>query len=103
MVSQQNRSSVNEGEYAGTQHIAGSDRLAQDSTVIIFLTQDGGDDSKIMTMNIAKSRDGGTGKTLKYAIDLDKGIFDYIVEDGDGTELENRYNVPTNSEGEQVF
>lgn len=104
MVSQQNRSSVNDGEYAGTQHIAGSDRLAQDSTVIIFLTQEDSDAGRIMTMNIAKSRDGGTGQTLKYAINLDKGVFDYIAEDGEsGEDLENRYTVRTNESGERVF
>lgn len=79
-VSQQNRESIDEGEFAGTENIAQSDRIAQDATLIMFLTQK--DD--ILTMHIAKSRDGGTGETLKYAIDLDKGRYDYIKEDKGG-------------------
>jgi len=75
-VSQQNRTAVEEGKYAGTENISRSDRISQDSTVILFLTQK----DNIMTMNIAKSRDGGTGKVLKYAVDLDKGKFEYIPE-----------------------
>ena len=39
-----------------------------------------------MTLHIAKARDGGTGKDLRYAIDLDKGIFEYIVENEEDPE-----------------
>lgn len=97
-VSQQNRSSIEEGKFAGTENIAQSDRIAQDSTVILFLTQK--DD--IMTINIAKSRDGGSFKQLKYAINFDKGQFTYIPEEADvkgdegaqeSQDLMNRYSV----------
>ena len=78
-VSQQNRSKVDEEKGAGTENISNSDRIAQDSTIIIFLSQD----QDIMTLNIAKSRDGGTGKKLKYMIDLDHGKFTYIPTEED--------------------
>ena len=65
-----------------------------------------------MTMNIAKSRDGGTGKVLKYAVDLDKGKFDYIPEGDDfvtpdgnvikSEDLEIRYNTNP-AAGELVY
>jgi replicative DNA helicase len=72
-VSQQNRSSIEEGKFAGTENIANSDRIAQDSTVILFLSQK--DD--IMTIYIGKSRDGGTGRALNYTVNFDKGIWEY--------------------------
>ena len=51
----------------------------------------------VLTVNIVKSRDSETNKKIKYAIDLDKGIFEYIPEEnnalnGEGTEdLRNEY------------
>lgn len=88
-VSQQNRSSTDDG--VGTSHIAQSDRISQDSTIVIFLEQK--DD--ILSMTVAKARDGGTGKVLKYAIDLDKGIFTFIpdstVDEKECEDLKNEY------------
>lgn len=93
-VSQQNRSKVDEEKGAGTENISNSDRIAQDSTVIIFLSQE--DD--IMTLSIAKARDGGTGKKLKYMIDLDHGKFTFIPTEGDVTlqEEEQPYEYEDN-------
>lgn len=84
-VSQQNREKVENG--ATTANVAQSDRISQDSTILIFLEQK----DSVLTLNLAKSRDSETGKQLKYAIDLDKGIFSYIPEqnnavDGDGAQ-----------------
>ena len=76
-VSQQNRNSVEDG--VSTANIAQSDRIAQDSTIILFLEQKDG----VMTIHLTKSRDSVNAKDLKYAIDLDKGIFTYIPENGD--------------------
>ena len=76
-VSQQNRNSVEDG--VSTANIAQSDRIAQDSTIILFLEQKDG----VMTIHLTKSRDSVNAKDLKYAIDLDKGIFTYIPESGD--------------------
>lgn len=84
-VSQQNRGSTENG--VNTTLIAQSDRIGQDSTIIIFFEQK----DRILTMHLVKSRDSSNDKDIKYAIDLDKGIFQYIPEqnnavDGDGIE-----------------
>ena len=79
-VSQQNRESTENG--VNTQHIAQSDRIAQDSTIVIFFEQKDG----ILTMHLVKSRDSANMKNLSYAIDLDKGIFQYIPEEGNALE-----------------
>lgn len=73
-VSQQNRTSTENG--VGTEHIAMSDRISQDSTILIFLEQK----DNVLTMHLAKARDSANGQTIKYAIDLDHGIFNYIPE-----------------------
>ena len=78
-VSQQNRESVENG--VTTANIAQSDRISQDSTVIIFISQK--DD--VLTLTLAKARDAASGKELKYAIDLNRGIFNYIPVEGEGT------------------
>lgn len=76
-VSQQNRNSTENG--VDTTHIAQSDRIGQDSTVILNFEQDG----KVLTLHILKSRDSVVGKKLQYAIDLDKGVFVYLPADTD--------------------
>lgn len=84
-VSQQNRGNTEDG--IGLHNIAQSDRIGQDSTVVLFFDQKDG----IMEMSLVKSRDSANNKSLNYAIDFDKGIFEYIPEsdnaiDGKGTE-----------------
>ena len=74
-VSQQNRGSTENG--VNTTLIAQSDRIGQDSTVIIFFEQK----DRILTMHLVKSRDSANDKDIKYAIDLDKGIFQYLPEE----------------------
>lgn len=81
-VSQQNRSSTESG--LSTSHVAQTDRISQDSTLLLFLEQK--DD--VLTLNITKSRDSETNKKIKYAIDLDKGIFVYIPEENNALEGE---------------
>lgn len=76
-VSQQNREKNENGP--DTTNIAQSDRIGQDSTVILFFEQKDG----ILTIYLTKSRDSVNGKTLKYAVDLDKGIFNYIPTEND--------------------
>lgn len=71
-VSQQNRGSTENG--VNTTLIAQSDRIGQDSTIVIFFEQK----DKIMTMYLVKSRDSSNNKNIKYALDLDKGIFQYL-------------------------
>lgn len=81
-VSQQNRSSTESG--LSTSHVAQTDRISQDSTLLLFLEQK--DD--VLTLNITKSRDSETNKKIRYAIDLDKGIFVYIPEENNALEGE---------------
>lgn len=76
-VSQQNRSATDDGP--STANVAQSDRISQDSTVIIFLEQKDG----ILTLNLVKARDSVNGKKVHYACDFDKGIFTYMPEEGD--------------------
>lgn len=76
-VSQQNRNSVENG--VSTANIAQSDRIAQDSTIILFLEQKDG----VLTIHLTKSRDSVNARDLKYAVDLDKGVFTFIPEGAD--------------------
>ena len=98
-VSQQNRTSVENG--VDTTQIAQSDRIGQDSTIILFLEQK---DSE-MTMTIVKSRDGGTGKKLKYLVDFNSGYFNYLPQEGEETDEEDmidmssRYDVVSSDDG----
>ena len=96
-VSQQNRSSTENG--VDTSHIAQSDRISQDSTIIIFLEQK----DSVLTMELAKVRDGANNKKLKYAVDFDKGIFTFIPEETnkeDGEELRKEFE---SDNGEDEF
>lgn len=68
-VSQQNRDSVDNGPT--TSNVAQTDRISQDSTILIFLEQR----DKILTLNLVKARDSVNGARIQYAIDLDKGLF----------------------------
>ena len=82
-VSQQNREKV-DGP-AGTANVAQTDRISQDSTILIFLEQD----KDILKLILSKSRDSESNKSIKYVIDLNHGIFNYLPEesnalDGDG-------------------
>lgn len=74
-VSQQNRTSTENG--VGLEHVAQSDRIAQDSTVVIFMDQKDG----VMTLHLIKSRDSANMKDLKYDVDLNTGIFSYRPDD----------------------
>ena len=79
-VSQQNRASTENG--VGLEHIAQSDRIAQDSTIVLFFEQKEG----IITMHLVKSRDSANMKDLSYAVDLNRGIFTYIPEENNALE-----------------
>lgn len=74
-VSQQNRETT-QGVGQTTAHVSQSDRISQDSTILIFLEQK----DKVLTLNLVKSRDSGNGAKLQYAIDLNAGIFTYIAD-----------------------
>ena len=78
-VSQQNRGAVEENATLDVSHIAQADRIGQDSTCVLFLEQK----ESVMTMHISKARDATSGSKLKYAVDLNKGIFDFIPVETD--------------------
>jgi replicative DNA helicase len=91
-VSQQNRDSVDNG--LTTAHVSQSDRIAQDSTILIFIQQK----DHVLTLNLVKSRDSGNGAKLQYAIDLDRGIFEYIADSQNEEQseaLRKEYECPT--------
>lgn len=81
-VSQQNREKTENG--ATTANIAQSDRISQDSTILIFLEQK----DSVLTLNLVKSRDSEVGKSLKYAINLNLGTFQYVPEENNALEGE---------------
>lgn len=99
-VSQQNRASTEDG--VDLTHIAQSDRIGQDSTIVLFFEQKDG----IMEMHLVKSRDSVNGKTLSYAVDLNRGNFTYIPEednalDGEGAvELREKFEI---DDGDDIF
>jgi replicative DNA helicase len=99
-VSQQNRASTDTG--VGTANIAQSDRISQDSTVILFLEQK----DNILTMTLAKARDAVNNKKLHYAVDFNKGVFQYMPSEEDNPssceELREEYDGSMAS-GEDVF
>lgn len=101
-VSQQNRSSTEGG--IDTSHIAQSDRISQDSTIVIFIEHK--DD--VLTLNLTKSRDAANGKSLKYIVNLDKGIFEFSPDNIDGMNEESCEALKAEFEtccveGEDVF
>jgi len=101
-VSQQNRSATDDGP--STANVAQSDRISQDSTVIVFLEQKDG----ILTLNLVKARDSVNGKKIHYAYDFDKGIFTYMPEESDPLsnshceELRKEFEMES-PQGEDVF
>jgi replicative DNA helicase len=99
-VSQQNRAAAENG--AGTANIAQSDRIAQDSTVILFIEQK----DNVLTLNLAKARDAINNKKLHYAVDFDKGVFQFLPSEDDNPsscdDLREEYDCSSSS-GEDVF
>lgn len=77
-VSQQNRDKTETGDF-DTRQIARSDKIGQDSSIIIFLERK--DD--LMRLHLGKSRESGSGQVLSYRVDLNRGVFDYIPGEKD--------------------
>lgn len=103
-VSQQNREKTEEAG-ADTRNIAQSDRIGQDSTIVIALEKK--DD--IITLYITKARDGGDGKHLRYVVNLDKGLFTFLSDEKDATggakcqELKNEYEFDDEQYSDDPF
>lgn len=96
-VSQQNRESTENG--VSTANVAQTDRISQDSTILIFIEQK----DSVMTLTLGKSRDSVTGKRLSYAVDLDHGIFDYIPEENNGVSGAGSEELRREFEGDEPF
>lgn len=93
-VSQQNREKLEDGKTFDTTQVAQSDRIAQDSSQIIFLSRK--DD--LMQLHLIKSRQSGSGEVLTYRIDLNNGYFTYVPDEKD-LNIDN--NEVVDSEGIQ--
>ena len=91
-VSQQNREKLEDGKTFDTTQVAQSDRIAQDSSQIIFL----GRKDDLMQLHLVKSRQSGSGEVLTYRVDLNSGYFTYVPDEKD---LNN--NDVVDSEGVQ--
>lgn len=98
-VSQQNRSSTEDG--VGTEHVAQSDRIAQDSTIILFFEKHK-DDKTLIDIDLVKSRDSINDKKLTYKVDFNLGQFIYIP--GENETVDSRISTNDNyDQGEEVF
>lgn len=101
-VSQQNRTKAEGDSTVDTTQIAQSDRIGQDSTLILFIEKK----DEIMKLHLVKSRDTENGKVLTYCVDLNTGLFRYIPSEDDANngqsevDYETRYDVQG---GEEVF
>ena len=81
-VSQQNRSDIeskSDSKVFDTSQVAQSDRIGQDSTIVIFIERK--DD--LFKLHLVKSRDTENGKILTYRVNLNTGVFQYVVEGDD--------------------
>lgn len=91
-VSQLNRTKNDDGIIDASQ-IAMSDKISQDSTIILGIAWDK-KDSHIMYIYFVKIRDGNVsvGSKLAYYVDLNKGIFSFIPDEKTkDTESSNNY------------
>jgi hypothetical protein len=101
-VSQANRSIGEDGKL-GLENIAQSDRIGQDSTVVIGLEQKDG----VLSLHLLKSRDSERGNVLKYALDFDKGGYTFIPNETDGMseskyeEVRDRYETQYDIGGDE--
>lgn len=96
-VSQQNRESTENG--VDLVHIAQSDRIGQDSTIVLFFQKM----DNILSLHLVKSRDSENGAVINYAVDLNKGIFQYLPEDdylNNNTEAQKQAQEEYNNEEE---
>ena len=97
-VHQQNRTTNDDGDF-DTRQIAGSDRIGQDATMVIFLEKK--DD--IMKLHLKKSRDSENNKVLTYHVDLNVGEFTYIPDAKDGIGGKQQANVEDKFEQVEVI
>lgn len=99
-VSQQNRSSTENG--VGSEHVAQSDRIAQDSTIILFFERHK-DDNTLLDIDLVKSRDSENGKKLTYKVDFNLGTFTYIPGENDTNQVAQQNYSSRYDSGDEVF
>lgn len=104
-VCQQNREK-NEGANAfDSTQIAGSDKIGQDSSIVIFLERK--DD--LMRLHPTKLRNAGYSGALTYRIDLNKGTWIYVPEEENGAIMSSNQSFGAEDyskddyDGEEVF
>lgn len=91
VVSQQNREKleeVNGKKEFDTTQVAGSDRIPQNSSIVIFLERE---DDKLK-LHLTKVRNSESRKVLTYQVDLNTGKFKYIPDEEGGA-----VNTPSTS------
>lgn len=89
-------------EDPNTEHIAQSDRIAQDATTILSIIQKDG----CVELRIMKARDSKSGDKLTYHWDIDKGILTFIPTENDATKgkyVEDVQQKFYNKEGVDAF
>ena len=99
-VPQQNRSSTENG--VGSEHVAQSDRIAQDSTIILFFERHK-DDNTLLDIDLVKSRDSENGKKLTYKVDFNLGKFTYIPGENDTNQTSQQNYASRYDSGDEVF
>lgn len=77
VVSQQNREKNEDGSFDTTQ-IADADEVGRYATIVIFIEKD--KKENILKLHLAKVRDGTSGQTLSYSVDINKGEFIFLPE-----------------------
>lgn len=110
-VSQMNRT-VNESDSDSLTlaQIAQTDRIGQDSTIVIGVTRDK-KDNNLLTLHLVKSRDSEVGGKLTYNVDLNRGIFQYVPDAKDATKgkgpgsenVDYRHRYESEPDGDDVF
>ena len=84
-ISQLNRE-IEKGEDPTLDNIAGSDLFGQDVTLALILQHQDGH----LLIQVAKCRDGTSGKKLMYHWDVDLGLFSYIPCENDTLNKESK-------------
>ena len=88
---QLNRATMQDGnaDQPGTENIAGSDRLGQDCSIVLSLTNK----EDIVTLVVSKTRSSEGHKKLSYKWNIDKGELDYVETDSDNNSAPKRQKV----------
>lgn len=95
---QLNRGATAEGVTSpGTEHLAGSDRLGQDCSIVLSITHK--DD--YVTLVSSKIRDANSKINLTYKWDIDKGILEYKA-DNENSNPPAEHKVRRKCEGEDI-